>query len=95
MTDRSRSLIFGDNSKSFSLLKPYFDEANRTNSGSYFDHDVGEDNRFRSFFAFAASLDGFKHCRPMLMVDGTFLKGKHKGILLSVVGKDGNEGTQF
>lgn len=47
------------------------------------------------FFAFAASLDGFKHCRPMLMVDGTFLKGKHKGILLSVVGKDGNEGTQF
>lgn len=29
------------------------------------------------------------------MVDGTSLKGKHKGILLSTVGKDGNEGTIF
>lgn len=46
-----------------------------------------------AFFSFAALLDGFKHCRPILMVDGTFFKGKHKGILLSAVGKDGKEGT--
>ncbi|XP_012833638.1 PREDICTED: protein FAR-RED ELONGATED HYPOCOTYL 3-like [Erythranthe guttata] len=26
------------------------------------------------------------------MLDGTFLKGKHKGILLSAIGKDGDEG---
>lgn len=95
-TDKSRSLIFGDHSKSFSLLKPYIEEADRTNRGSYFDLDIDDENRFRRcFFAFAASLDGFKHCRPMLMVDGTFLKGKHKGILLSAVGKDRNEGTNF
>lgn len=40
-----------------------------------------------AFFSFAALLDGFKHCRPMLMVDGTFFKGKHKGILLSAVAR--------
>lgn len=27
------------------------------------------------------------------MIDGTFMKGKHRGILLSAVGKDDNEGN--
>lgn len=27
------------------------------------------------------------------MIDGTFLRGKHRGILLSAVGKDVNEGN--
>lgn len=26
------------------------------------------------------------------MIDGTFMKGKHRGVLLSAVGKDRNEG---
>lgn len=65
-----------------------------TNLGTRFDLDIDEEKKFRHcFFAFGGSLEGFKHCRPMLMLDGTFLKGKHKGILLSAVGKDGNEGT--
>ncbi|XP_012839939.1 PREDICTED: uncharacterized protein LOC105960320 [Erythranthe guttata] len=37
--------------------------------------------------------DGFSNefCHPVVMLDGTFLKGKHKGMLLSAVGKDGDE----
>jgi hypothetical protein len=29
---------------------------------------------------------GFAHCRPITTVDGTFLTGKYKGILMFVVG---------
>lgn len=31
----------------------------------------------------------------MRMVDGTFLMGRHRGVLLSAVGKDGDEGKFF
>lgn len=56
--------------------------------------DVIEEHKFRRcFFAFQACLLGFIHCRPMIMVDGTFLKGRHKGCLLSAVAKDDDEGN--
>jgi hypothetical protein len=29
---------------------------------------------------------GFAHCRPIISVDGTFLTGKYKGTLMTVVG---------
>ncbi|XP_028113436.1 uncharacterized protein LOC114311482 [Camellia sinensis] len=32
------------------------------------------------------------YCRPVLMLDGTFLKGRHKGCLLAATAKDGNQG---
>lgn len=35
------------------------------------------------------------YCCLVLMVDGTFLKGRHKGVLLSAVGKNGNEGIPY
>jgi hypothetical protein len=36
----------------------------------------------RVFWAFSAFIEGFKHCRPILQIDGTFLYGKYKGKLL-------------
>ncbi|XP_012857593.1 PREDICTED: uncharacterized protein LOC105976877 [Erythranthe guttata] len=93
-TDGGRNKIFGDHSTSFSYLPEYFREAERTNPGSIFHLEVDDvKNIFRRcFFAFGACLVGFKICRPVVMIDGTFLKGKHGGILLSAVGKDGDEG---
>ncbi|KAL7228754.1 hypothetical protein ACSBR2_007449 [Camellia fascicularis] len=35
---------------------------------------------------------GFKHCRPLLFLDGAFLKGRSKGTLLAATAKDGNQG---
>ncbi|XP_058221430.1 uncharacterized protein LOC131331480 [Rhododendron vialii] len=50
-------------------------------------------NRFqRLFVAFSACISGFKHLRPLLFVDGTFLKGNFKGSLLSASAKDGDKG---
>ena len=43
--------------------------------------------------AFKASLDGFINgCRPVIGLDGCFLKGKYGGVVLSAVALDGNNG---
>ncbi|KAL7258271.1 hypothetical protein ACSBR1_004403 [Camellia fascicularis] len=39
-----------------------------------------------------ACIDGFRHCRLLLFLDGTFLKGRFKGFLLAATAKDGNQG---
>ncbi|RVX16705.1 Serine/threonine-protein phosphatase 7 long form-like [Vitis vinifera] len=36
------------------------------------------------------SIEGFKHCRPVLSIDGTHLYGKYKGTLMIAMGCDGN-----
>ncbi|XP_056862695.1 uncharacterized protein LOC130510422 [Raphanus sativus] len=42
------------------------------------------------FLAFGASIRGFKKLRLVLVVDGTHLSGKYKGVLLTASGQDGN-----
>ena len=44
----------------------------------------------RVFWAFKASIDGFKYCRPVISIDDTFLYGKYKGKLLIAMGTDAN-----
>lgn len=91
---RGRSLLFGNHTTSFAMLPSYFAELVKANLGNHVHLDVGEDDKFtRCFFAFGACVLRFKRCRSMLMVDGTFLKGRHRGVLLSAVGKDGDEGN--
>ena len=42
------------------------------------------------FWAFAPSIAGFAHCRPVISIDGTHLYGKYKGKLLIVIATDTN-----
>ncbi|CAH9115786.1 unnamed protein product [Cuscuta europaea] len=44
----------------------------------------------RVFWAFKPSIHGFKHCRPILTIDGTHLYGKYKGTLLVAMSCDAN-----
>ena len=44
----------------------------------------------RAFFAFGPCVNAFRHCRPILCVDGTFLTGKYKGQILTAIAMDGN-----
>ncbi|KAK9279492.1 hypothetical protein L1049_013171 [Liquidambar formosana] len=92
--EKARTSLYGDNSESFEQLRWFIEEATRTNPGSIFVLDVDEDsNQFKRFFAsFSACINGFKYCRPMLFVDGTFLKSRYKGQLLAATAKDGNQG---
>ena len=43
------------------------------------------------FFSFAICIESFRHCRPVLYIDGTFLTGKYKGQILAAIGVDGNQ----
>ncbi|XP_028075157.1 uncharacterized protein LOC114277464 [Camellia sinensis] len=87
-----RGLVFGDYSSSFDDLRWYVDAANACNLGSVFDMEFDIDSKGRHFkclfFASEACIHAFKYCRPMLMLDGTFLKGRHKGCLLAATAKD-------
>ncbi|KAG5512739.1 hypothetical protein RHGRI_038847 [Rhododendron griersonianum] len=42
----------------------------------------------RLFWAFAPAIEGFKHSRSVISVDGTFLTGRYKGTLLVAVTQD-------
>ncbi|KAL7237347.1 hypothetical protein ACSBR2_003605 [Camellia fascicularis] len=68
-------------------------ECMRTNPGSVFELDVDESSGCfrRLFVAFHGYLYGFQFCRPLLFVDGTFLKGRYKGHLLAATSKNGNQ----
>ena len=44
----------------------------------------------RVFWTFHPSIEGFKHCRPILSIDGTYLYGKYKGTLMIAMGCDRN-----
>ncbi|KAL7264464.1 hypothetical protein ACSBR1_002423 [Camellia fascicularis] len=94
--EKARGLVFCDYSSSFDDLRWYVDVANDCNPGSvfYMEFDVNSKGRhFKClFFAFEACIHGFKYCRPVLMLDGTFLKGRHKSCLLAAMAKDGNQG---
>ena len=65
------------------------------NPGSYLVLDVSQGtNRFRRcFVAFTACINGFKYARPMIFLDGTFLKGRHRGVLLCATYKTVNKGN--
>jgi hypothetical protein len=43
-----------------------------------------------SFLALGACVEAFKLCRPVICIDGTFLTGKYKGTILTVVAADSN-----
>jgi hypothetical protein len=40
---------------------------------------------FRAFWCFSQCVEAFRHCRPVLSIDGTFLLGKYKGTLLVAI----------
>jgi hypothetical protein len=42
------------------------------------------------FLALGSTIAAFKHCRPVICIDDTFLTGKYKGTILTAVAADGN-----
>jgi hypothetical protein len=44
----------------------------------------------RAFLALGLAIAAFKHCQPVICIDGTFLTGKYKGTILTAVAADGN-----
>lgn len=82
---------FGDERCSFDELRWYKDATQRSNPGSVVELDVTSEGRFRRFFiCFQACMVGFHiGCRPLLFLDGTFLKDKYQGKLLAATALNG------
>lgn len=93
--ETARNEVFGDHAMSFDHLRWYSDAVMHNNPRSYINLDFDQQTgRFmRYFISFRACIDGFNNCRPLLFLDGTFLKGRFKETLLAATAKDGNQGT--
>jgi len=90
--------IFGKHEIQYVKLLDYCETLRSTNPGSCVvmkvDRPVPEVNPkfLRMYCSLAAMKKGFlEGCRPVIGVDGCFLKGPFKGQLLAVVGRDGND----
>ncbi|KAL8465306.1 hypothetical protein ACS0TY_034710 [Phlomoides rotata] len=85
---------FGNYNESYDQLRWYYEVIHRTNPGSIVELEVQKETKHfeHIFIAFNACIQGFKSCRLMLFINGTFMKGRAKGILLSVTAKDGDNG---
>ncbi|KAL8510024.1 hypothetical protein ACS0TY_017017 [Phlomoides rotata] len=86
------SKIEGDVDLQYTKLWSYAGELRKTNFGSTIILGTTDDNRFDRFYVCwnAMKRDFLSGCRPIVGVDGCFLKSKYGGNLLTTVGVDGN-----
>ncbi|KAL0847258.1 hypothetical protein Bca101_020504 [Brassica carinata] len=87
--------VFGSEEDSYLKLPEYLHMLKLANPGTVADieteiDDDGDERFLYLFLAFGASIQGFKKLRLVLVVDGTHLGGKYKGVLLTASGQDAN-----
>lgn len=85
----------GTEESSYKLLPKYFFVVKYANPGSITNIKTEKDDkgqtRFKyAFMALKACIDGWKHLRKVIVVDGTHMFGKYKGCLLTASGQDAN-----
>ncbi|XP_017438361.1 uncharacterized protein LOC108344427 [Vigna angularis] len=87
--------VEGSFKNQFTRIYDYAHELLRCNPGSTIKVKVDSENGQTTFQRFYVCLkackNSFVSCRPFIGLDGCFLKGKCKGELLKVVGRDPNE----
>ncbi|KAH0705587.1 hypothetical protein KY290_010277 [Solanum tuberosum] len=77
-------LVRGDPIQSYAKLPSYFHILEATYPGSHIRLHKSEDNRFLyAFVALFTSIKTWEYCKPIVVVDETFLKGAYKGTLLT------------
>ena len=84
-------VVHGDEVKQYSLLWRYAEEVRHSNPGSSFYLNLENGLFSTCYLSLAACKIGWlKGCRPIMCIEGTFIKTKYRGKLLSPVGSDGN-----
>ncbi|XP_017405957.2 uncharacterized protein LOC108319359 [Vigna angularis] len=85
----------GDFKEQYKRIYDYGHELLRCNPGSTVQIKVDSHNGDtifqRMYVCLKACKDNFKSCRPIICLDGCFLKGYYKGELLTAVGRDPND----
>ncbi|KAH6780650.1 hypothetical protein C2S52_011887 [Perilla frutescens var. hirtella] len=86
-------MVYGDFDKSYAQLPAFLHTLQLMNPGTVVDMEITSDGRFKhSFLALGACVNVFiQYAHPVLVIDGTHLKGNNKGVLFVAVTKDGYE----
>ncbi|KAF9612982.1 hypothetical protein IFM89_004785 [Coptis chinensis] len=87
--------IHGNYENGYKLVPEMCRQIMRRNLGSISKYFMNQDshNLIGVLVPFNASLDGWRNgCRPIVGLDGCFLKGKHGGCCLTVIGLDAMNG---
>src|ERR1051325_9811735 len=84
--------VRGSPEESYNLLSRYGEALKIANSGTAYDIEIEDGQFFKyMFMAIGPCVRGFKHCiRPVIVMDGTFLKNKFRGQLIVATCLDGN-----
>ena len=79
----AQNLIYEDPWHSFQMLPSYFYMPEKENLGIVTKLLMNEENTFEyTFMSFGPSITSFKDCcRPLIVIDGTHLKGNCRGFL--------------
>ncbi|KAK2661776.1 hypothetical protein Ddye_000350 [Dipteronia dyeriana] len=91
--DYALSLTYGMHEETFQLLPSFGYVLELKNSGTITDLQCDEDGKFLYFFmSIGASIRGFWTCmQPVIVVDGTHLKGRFGGTMFVATAQHGNE----
>ncbi|XP_022893122.1 uncharacterized protein LOC111407708 [Olea europaea var. sylvestris] len=88
---KTLKLTRGDLTTSFQLLPFYFFMLKQMNIGTVTRIETDHLDRFKyCFMALGVSIAGCKYCRPIIVVDGTYLNGHYRGTLFTACTQDAN-----
>nr|XP_016469880.1 PREDICTED: uncharacterized protein LOC107792201 [Nicotiana tabacum] len=83
--EKALQFLRGHPAESYSKLPKYFYIFEKTYPGSVVKLKKTADECFLyAFVALCTSISGWEYCRPVVVVDGTFLKSAYRGIMLIV-----------
>ena len=89
--EHAQEELRGKANESYRLLPGFLHMLQKTNPGTIVHMQTEDDKSFKYLFvALDASIKGWKKCKPIIVVDGTFLKSTYGGTLLSACTQDAN-----
>ncbi|XP_060960889.1 uncharacterized protein LOC133031416 [Cannabis sativa] len=87
----ANNLLRGSPKLSFPNLPAYLYMGRKMNPGTITHLEVDEESKFKYvFIAYATCIKGFRCMRKIIVVDGTWLKSRYKGVILIAMAQDGN-----
>ncbi|XP_013703066.2 uncharacterized protein LOC106406869 [Brassica napus] len=83
--------------RNYAKIPAYLHMIKEANPGTHIHYETNEKARFMYLFmSFGQSIRGFNNAmRRVIVVDGTFLKNKYRGVLLVATDVDGNSNLQL
>ncbi|KAH0709224.1 hypothetical protein KY284_010651 [Solanum tuberosum] len=87
--EHAKSSVRGTHEHGYAVVNAYRYMLEVANPGSKTALSLDENGRFKYFFvSYAAWIIGFQEMRKVIVIDGTFLRSKYEGVLLSAVAQD-------